>query len=56
MKLKVEDILKPGCVLEAKKIDFNDPNVRKLWAATRREQKKLAKLRNAPFKNYRITI
>lgn len=56
MRVKTEDILKPGAVLVAKIVDFNDPTVRKFWNDTRREQRKLLRMRNAPFKNVTITI
>lgn len=48
MKLKAEDILKPGAVLETKLIDFKDPANAKIVAAyrlTRMRQNKLNRLR-----------
>lgn len=44
MKVRSEDILKPGAVLKVEKIDFNDPEVKKLFDDTKREQKRIKKL------------
>jgi hypothetical protein len=41
MKVKAEDILKPGAVLEVRKIDFNDPEVRAFVEYAKREQRKI---------------
>lgn len=41
MKVKSEDILKPGAVLTVKKIDFNDPAVQAFVEHTKREQRKI---------------
>jgi hypothetical protein len=38
-KVTAEMILKPRAVLEVKKIDFNDPEIKALVAETRRQQK-----------------
>lgn len=56
MRVKTEDILKPGAVLKVEVIDFNDPEVRKLWNDTIRAQKQLLRQRDKPFKNVTITI
>lgn len=39
MKVEAEDILMPGAVLEVRKIDFNDPEVRAFVEHTKREQR-----------------
>lgn len=41
MKIKSEDILKPGAVLKVEKIDFNDPEIKRLFAETRRAQERI---------------
>lgn len=41
MKVKAEEILKPGAVLEVRKIDFNDPEVRSFVDQTKCEQRKI---------------
>ena len=45
MKVRAEDILKPGAVLEVKKIDFNGPDVKAFVAETKRLQKEILKHR-----------
>lgn len=44
MRVKSEDILKPGAKLETRLIDFNDPEVKKLIAYSKREQRKLRRM------------
>lgn len=56
MRVETKDILKPGAVLFTEIVDFNDPEVRKIWNDTRREQRKLLRMKNASFKNVTITI
>jgi hypothetical protein len=56
MRLKVEDILKPGAKLETGIVDCTDPEIKKLFMQTKREQEKILRLKNAPFKNLIITI
>lgn len=41
MKIKEEDILKPGVVLEVKEIDFTDPKVKKFVEHSLRKQKEI---------------
>lgn len=41
MTVKSEDILKPGAKLVVEKIDFNDPEVKKLFENTKREQQRI---------------
>jgi hypothetical protein len=55
MKVKSEDILKPGAKLIVEKIDFNDPEVKKLLDQTRRYQEAIKRAKNRPFKNVVIT-
>lgn len=44
MKVKSEDILKPGAVLEVKKIDFTDPRVIEIVKAAKEGYEELKKL------------
>lgn len=41
MKIKTEDILKPGAVLKVEKIDWSDPEMKRLLEDTRREQERI---------------
>lgn len=41
MKVKLEDILKPGAVLRTEKIDFNDPEIKAMLKAHKLACKKL---------------
>ena len=41
MRIKSEDILKPGAKMVVTEIDFNDPEIKKLFADTKRRQHKL---------------
>lgn len=56
MKVKSEDILKPGAVLVVEEIDWSTPEMQKLLRETRRRQRWLEKQKNKPFKNVTITI
>jgi len=51
-RLKAEDILKPGAVLEVKLIDFNDPEIKKLFAETKRRQLELNSLRGWRYEGW----
>lgn len=48
-KIKPSDILKPGAKLKVKKIDFNDPEVKRMWEAVRKEQKKCLARKNVDW-------
>lgn len=39
MKLKIEDILKPGAKLQPREIDFNDPEIKAYLKNVQKEQK-----------------
>lgn len=41
MKIRSEDILKPGAKLEAVKIDFNDPEVKKFIKQSKALQRQI---------------
>lgn len=56
MRLKSEDILKPGAVLMVDKVDVNDPEIKKMLRDLKKRQKKLIRMRDAPFENVTITI
>lgn len=48
-KLKPSDILKPGAKLKVKKIDFNDPEVKRMLKTVREEQKKCLERKNVDW-------
>jgi len=52
MRLKSEDILKPGAVLEVKKIDYNDPEIKRLFDETRKRQQQLEKLNSWRYEGW----
>lgn len=58
MRLKSEDILKPGAVLRTEKIDYNDEEVKKLFEETRKRQLQLEKLKEIDYDqlHQRVTI
>jgi hypothetical protein len=43
MKIKTEDILKPGAVLKVEKINWDDPEMKRLFEACRKEQERIAR-------------
>lgn len=43
-KIESSQILKPGAVLEVKKIDFNDPKVKAFVAEAKRQQKMILQM------------
>jgi len=43
-RLKTEDILKPGAVLEVKAIDWNDPIVKEIVAEHKKAMRELKKI------------
>lgn len=55
-KLTMEDILKPGAVLEVKKIDFNDPAVQEIVRNCKKEQARILKYKKQKPLNLWIGI
>lgn len=60
-RLKIEQILKPGAVLNTEKIDFNDPknaHIKKAFEETKKRQDELMDLKkiDPSVYNLRITI
>jgi len=51
-RVKAEDILKPGAVLEVKEIDFNDPEVKRIFAAHHEEIRKLKLIRGWRYEGW----
>jgi len=45
MRLKTEDILKPGAVLESKAIDWNSPEVKAIMAEHKKSMRESNKIR-----------
>jgi len=56
MRLKNEDILKPGAVLIVEKIDFNDPEVQKLVRLTRLRQRQIMRMKRINPKVWDMVI
>ena len=52
MKIKSEDILKPGAVLKVEKIDFNDPAVKRLLEETAKRADQMRKSQRWTQKRY----
>jgi siroheme synthase (precorrin-2 oxidase/ferrochelatase) len=52
MRVKLEDILKPGAELIVKKIDFNDPEIKRLFEETKKRQIQLKKLRGWRYEGW----
>jgi hypothetical protein len=44
MKIKSEDILKPGAILKVEVIDWSDPEIKKLYEDCRKEQERIKRL------------
>jgi hypothetical protein len=50
MKVKSEDILKPGAVLTVEKIDFNSPEVKRILRADALERQKAKRIKTIRFR------
>ena len=55
-KTKLKDILKRGTKFKVKKLDFDDPEVKKMLKAVKKEQKKCLERKKINWEKMRNTV